>query len=92
MKVVDKIDSSAKPGSYINETKEKNYRRIKAVLNGMSNVADINYLQVKGVSQFAKEINETKKIQNKIIDLEALHRNDFTHEIEGEETLQNQLS
>ena len=31
----------------------------------------------------AKEIVETKNLQNKVLDVEALHRNEETHEMEG---------
>lgn len=44
---------------------------------------DICFLSVKGQSQLEKEIKETKNIVNKIVDLQALHRNEVTHEIEG---------
>ena len=32
-----------------------------------------------------KEIEETKDIENKVIDMMALHRNELTHEIECED-------
>ena len=46
---------------------------------------DLNLLRLEGVSQFEKEIRETKHLQNKIIDFKALHRNEQTDEIEGED-------
>ena len=49
----------------------------------MEDVSDICYLQIKGKSQLEKEIVETRNIQNKVIDFQALHRNEQTHEIEG---------
>jgi hypothetical protein len=52
-------------------------------MNGMGNFNDMCFLQVKGRNQFEKEILETKQIEKKVIDSTALHRNDFTHEIEG---------
>ena len=52
-------------------------------MNGMGNVNNLCFLQVKGKNQFEKEILETKEITHKVIDKEALHRNENTHEIEG---------
>ena len=46
---------------------------------------DIHFLKLDGVSQLEKEIRETKHLQNKIIDFKALHRNEQTDEIEGED-------
>ena len=40
--------------------------------------------QVKGKNQLFKEIEETKDIDDKTLDLGALHRNERTMEIEGE--------
>ena len=40
-------------------------------------------MQVKGINQFKKEIEEQKGVENKQIDLCALHRNEQTKEIEG---------
>lgn len=31
----------------------------------------------------AKEIVETNNVKNKVLDIEALHRNEETHEMEG---------
>jgi hypothetical protein len=52
-------------------------------MNGMGNVNNLCFLQVKGKNQFEKEILETKEITHKVIDKTALHRNENTHEIEG---------
>ena len=46
-------------------------------------------LQVIGKNQFLKEIEEIQKIETKMIDPMALHRNEMTGEIEGEEALSN---
>ena len=54
-------------------------------MNGMRSVTDICFLQIKGVNKFEKEINETKGILCKIIDKDALHRNEQTEEVEGVE-------
>lgn len=48
-------------------------------------VNDLCFLKVQGISQFEKEIRETKNIPNKIIDMKALHRNEQTDEVEGED-------
>ena len=45
----------------------------------------INFLKLEGVSQLEKEIRETKDLSHKIIDFKALHRNEQTDEIEGED-------
>ena len=37
------------------------------------------------MSQLEKEITETKDVENKQIDKAALHRNEITQEIEGQE-------
>ena len=36
-----------------------------------------------------KEIEETKDMPYKVLDLDALHRNDQTHELEGEDIIAN---
>lgn len=46
---------------------------------------DICFLKVDGISQLEKEIKECKNIPHKIIDFKALHRNEQTDEIEGED-------
>ena len=51
-------------------------------MNGMQNVSNLCFLQVNGVNQLEKEINETKDILSKIIDLKAIHRNEVTNEME----------
>jgi len=50
----------------------------------MRDVRDLCFLRVKGINQFEKEINEIRNIDTKVIDLNALHRNEITNEIEGE--------
>ena len=82
---MDKIDSSGRRSSYLNQTKHNNKIKLKKIMNGMATVKDLCHLQVKGRSQLAKEIEETKDLENKIIDLDALHRNEATQEVEGEE-------
>jgi len=69
--------------SYLNKSKEMNKQKIAKVIHGMPDVNNICFLSIKGQSQLEKEINETKHIANKIVDLQALHRNEVTLEIEG---------
>lgn len=54
-------------------------------MNGMPTYNDMCFLKVKGVSQLEKEIEETRNMPNKVVDMNALHRNEITHEVEGEE-------
>ena len=58
-------------------------------MSGMQNINDLCFLQVNGVSKLEKEINETKDILCKVIDKDALHRNEITQEIEGIELKQS---
>ena len=76
MKVVEQIDSTGRTRSYFNMTKNLNRSRLQQVINGMQDVKDICYLQVSGKNQFEKEIEEIKYISNKVIDMQALHRNE----------------
>ena len=43
---------------------------------------------MKGVNQLSKEIVETQDIPNKIIDAQAIHRNEQTNEYEAQEEVQ----
>ena len=52
-------------------------------MNGMTNMQDLCTLQVNGINQLAKEIEELKDMKVKYIDNEGLHRNEQTNEIEG---------
>ena len=51
-------------------------------MGGITKINDICHLQVCGTSQLMKEINETKGIVNKQLDMDALHRNEQTKEVE----------
>ena len=77
------MDSESKTSSYFNKTKLKNKSRMSAVANGMPDLDNIGFLYVTGKSQLEKEINETKNIDNKILDRKALHRNEVTGELEN---------
>ena len=52
-------------------------------MNGCEKIQDLCMLQVHGVSQLAKEIEECKGIEVKYYDELILHRNEKTFEIEG---------
>ena len=54
-------------------------------MNGMSDLNDLVYLQVRGKNQLFKEIEECQGIENKVIDHMALHRNEITNEYEAME-------
>ena len=62
--------------------KKQNKTKFGQTMNGMQNVNNLCFLQVNGVNQLEKEINETKDILSKIIDLKAIHRNEVTNEME----------
>lgn len=51
-------------------------------MNGMSDLDNMLCLQVNGVSQLNKEINETMNLKEKTIDTQALYRNEETGECE----------
>ena len=53
-------------------------------MNGYQDEDRFVYLQVRGKNQLLKEIEETRDLGTKIIDDQALHRNEITKEIEGE--------
>ena len=63
-----------------------NKNKYKKAMNGLTDIKDICYLQIKGKNKLAKEINETRHLAAKHIDLDALHRNELTQEIEGVNT------
>ena len=54
-------------------------------MNGMSNIENLCYLRINGQNQLKKELQEVSKLKDKKLDLQALHRNEMTHEIEGKE-------
>lgn len=47
------------------------------------------YLQVRGQNQLLREIEQTNMIERKIVDLNALHRNELTDEIEGQHSTED---
>lgn len=55
------------------------------VTAGGMDINDICFLKVQGLSQLNKEINEIRKVKEKIFEMEALHRNEETGEISGDE-------
>jgi len=82
MQVMKKLATDQHQESYYNSIRSKNKTRIKSAINGMSDVQDICFMRVEGKSQLKKEIEETKHVRNKTIDMKALHRNEQTHENE----------
>ena len=51
-------------------------------MNGMEDLGQLVHLQVKGNSQIIKEIRETQNLETKIIDREAIFRNEKTLEMD----------
>jgi len=51
-------------------------------MGGMSDLNDLVHLQVMGKSQIVKELEETHHLEQKFIDMQALHRNEMTEEVE----------
>jgi len=51
-------------------------------MGGMSDLNDLVHLQVIGKSQIVKELEETRHLDQKLIDMQALHRNEMTQEVE----------
>lgn len=86
LQVIHKIDSTVRKDSYINQVKNKNQNRMGEIMNGMQTVNNLCFLQIKGVNKLDKEINETQSILCKVIDRDAIHRNEQTKEVEGEES------
>jgi hypothetical protein len=85
-RILHKIDSESKSSSYLNQTLNKNKSRVSRVINGMSNIDDLGFLQVYGVNKLEKEIKETRNIKGKTFDRYALHRNELTGEEEHGKT------
>ena len=85
-KIVKKLDSTSNPKSYYNKVKKQNKNNFVNAL-GMEDVRDLCLLQIKGHNQFSKEVEELKDLPVKLIDMQALHRNEKTHENEGDHEL-----
>ena len=56
----------------------KNARRLRAAMNGLGKMEDLCHLQVNGRSQLMKEIEEVAGMQEKHLDMGAVHRNEVT--------------
>jgi hypothetical protein len=83
IKVVSKIDSSGRKDSYINRSRKHNHNRVKIAYNGASELTDLYMLQVRGINQLAKEIQEVKNLPEKFWHENGLHINEMTKEVEG---------
>ena len=79
---MNKIDSTCKPNSYINKTRADNKNAIKQAMNGMEDMNQLSYLQIKGQNQLKKEIEDYKAVKDKKIDFDIFHKNEMTGEIE----------
>ena len=60
LKKISKLDSLGNEDAYINTERRRNQNRVKAAMNGVSDLKDLYMLQVRGINQLAKEINEVK--------------------------------
>ena len=87
VRILDNFDSFTKLNGYFNKNLDHNKTHFKRTVNGLSDPSDLVHLQIKGKNQLFKEIEETQMIDNKYIDELALHRNEITKEVEGEEIL-----
>lgn len=85
LQVIDMIQSSARPMSYFNVARADQAARMRESMQGMSGFNDLHFLRVVGQSQLQKEIEEIRDVPKKFYDYKAIHRNEITHEIEGEE-------
>lgn len=83
LKILEKIDSECNSGSVKNQVKKTNCERLQEAMNGLPSFENLCYLQVTGRSQLQKEIHEISKIQQKVLQQHAIHRNEVTKEIEG---------
>ena len=50
----------------------------------MRDTRDICFLQVRGINQFEKELQEQREVRKKRIDIAAIHKNELTGEIDPE--------
>ena len=53
-------------------------------MSGMRDLGNLAHLQVVGKSQITKELEEMQGLENKHIDVGALHRNEQTKEVEAD--------
>ena len=81
LRILESFQSSQiRPDTYFNKLKDKNIRKFNNTLNGFEN---LNYLQIRGKNQLYKELEECSQLQVKILDREAIHRNEMTNETEN---------
>ena len=60
-------------------------------MNGMQDIQDLCYLQVKGQNQLQKEIDETKNLGTKYFDGNAIHRDEETYAVEDRTEKQEEV-
>ncbi len=87
IRIIDKTDSMVSPRSYTSQVRRTNQSHLSAVKHGLVNPNQLVYLQVRGRNQLQKEIEETQSLDIKIVENQALHRNELTHEIEGHDKI-----
>lgn len=92
VRVVDNYETLSHNESYANQQRALNKKRMLSSMNGFTEPGQLVYLQVKGKNQLYKEIEETQFLDNKYLDMKAIHRNEITHEIEGMENSDIQVS
>lgn len=63
------IDSSVHPDSYFSIMKCRNRNKMMDVMQGMKSLNEVCFLRVQGVSQLQKEIEETKGLPSKMLDM-----------------------
>ena len=83
IRIVDYTECVKGPNNYASEVKKRNEHRLRRTLNGFSHSSQFAHLQIKGRNKLVKEIEETKDMKSKVLDYQALHRNEITEEIEG---------
>ena len=82
LRIIDKTDTMSNISSYANRQSKNNKQHLLETMNGMEDLGQLVHLQVKGNSQILKEIRETQGLETKLIDREALYRNEMTRELD----------
>ena len=83
LRIINKNDTSNRSSAYINKSKTRNQIRLQTCMGGMRKFNDLCFLQVKGMNQLQKELEETKAIKVKQFNFDAIHTNKDTGEVEG---------
>ena len=82
VRLLESCDWSTKERSYLNQSRQSNKTQLYRTMNGFRDPKNMIHLQVKGKNQLFKEIEEIQKADFKVLDKEALHRNEETGETE----------